>query len=398
MAEKTDWYAIAHVDGAVAASLSHADGEPFWRQCYITLIHSIKQAGETAGHHDPDMATIVGLIEDDDRLGEFIDEAAKAAARDGRPRADALRRWYAEEWMGLDVGLRRNVVAGLRKAAESGITVTRRRGAQRAEPVAIGNRRGPWHSWDTSTLPARTREAAETAMAELYGQQGASRTTPRASGEQRPGEAGLRLLAAGMRHAVQAAEHIRQAGVQLGRAAAAGPGAGHDGRHARRLFRTARENVVSLIETLMVCNVEYVEAEEKALAGAAARARAGPRPARSTGGAATERGPKAAAALADGKRPLAGRRVSFVGKMSVPQTTLIGKAIEAGAKVNSAPSGRTTFVVLGEVRNPNNFSLKDAKRLGIEMISETEFNARLEAAPPEAAAKGPAEAQRPAPE
>ena len=373
----TDGYETARIDGAVVASLSNSADHVFWATVYTSVIRWMKRAGELAGTEEPDLETIVDQIGDDAGLSEWIEKAAGAARATGHADRDELRRWYHEDWLLLDPGLRSNIVTGLRKAALSEITVARRQGPQRGEPMRIGKRRGPWREWNTATLPAAARNAAETAMREIEQQRRIPNAAPAGIDGEGPGETGLRLLAAGMEHTVQAAEHIRQAGVHLKRAAETGANRQSLGA-TKRSLRSARENVVSLLETLMGTMVEVAAAEERARNGAGATVTGGvsdnaaqsPRATR-----AQTTGPPPADPDAPG--PLAGQSIGIIGKLSQPHAVLIGRAMQAGASWSMTPTRRTSFIVVGHVRNPNAFGLRDARSLGIELIDEAEFNRRL---------------------
>ena len=337
----------------------------------------MKRAGELTGQCEPDLNAIVEVIRDDARLAEHIEAAARSAGAGADPDTNALRRWYREEWMELGAGLRRNIVKGLRNAAESGMTVARRAGPHRGQAVPIGNRVGPWREWNTATLPAAARDAAETAMREIDQQRRIPNAAPAGIHGERPGETGLRLLAAGMEHTVQAAEHIRQAGIHLKRAAETDASRQSLGA-TKRSLRSARENVVGLLETLMGTMVEVAAAEERARNGAGATVTGGvsdnaaqsPRATR-----AQTTGPPPADPDAPG--PLAGQSMGIIGKLSQPHAVLIGRAMQAGASWSMTPTRRTSFIVVGHVRNPNAFGLCDARSLGIELIDEAEFNRRL---------------------
>ena len=92
MLEDTDWYEVAHVDGAVVASLYSNGYTIFWHQACTSVIRWMKQACELAGRCEPDLNAIVETIGDDARLGEFIEATARSAATRGRPEGNDLQR------------------------------------------------------------------------------------------------------------------------------------------------------------------------------------------------------------------------------------------------------------------------------------------------------------------
>ena len=227
-------------------------------------------------------------------------------------------------------------------------------------------------------------------MRELEEGRGSSVAATSRTDPQQPGETGLRLLATGIAHIVQATEDVRQAAVHLGRPAATGAKRRQES-HAKRLLKSARDNVVTLLETVLTSTIEIVKADEKARDGAAGRmtgasAENAARPRRYPPRQRVEARP----AHPDADGPLAGLRISFAGRMSEPQSVLIEKAMQAGASWSSTPSRQTAFMVVAAVRNPNAKGLRNARRLGIEVIDEAEFNRRVARRSPERAA-APAE-------
>lgn len=171
-----------------------------------------------------------------------------------------------------------------------------------------------------------------------------------------------RLIARGTEQTLQAAENVRQGGEQLGEAARGRQLDRRDAAEAKRLLRSARDNAINLLETLMIVTGDVARAGE-----AAKRADDASREAPAVGSDET----------LDAEKPLAGKRICFMGKMSRPHAILAARAAEAGATCTPNVQRGTSFVVLGRMQRPDSFGFRDAKRRRIERIDESEFWRRL---------------------
>ena len=170
------------------------------------------------------------------------------------------------------------------------------------------------------------------------------------------------LIAQGTERTLQATESLRRAGNQLVEAARCGRLKRREAAEAKRLLRSAQNNMIALLETIMAVSADVASAEEEARRAETASAQAPGICNDDTQGA---------------DRPLGGKRVCFISKLSRPHAILAARAAEAGATCTPNVTRGTSFVVVGRPRQPKCFGLRDAKRLSVEMIDEKEFWKRL---------------------
>lgn len=170
------------------------------------------------------------------------------------------------------------------------------------------------------------------------------------------------LIAQGTERTLQATESLRRAGNQLVEAARSGRLKRREAAEVKRLLRSAQNNMIALLETIMVVSADVAGAEEEARRAETARTQV------PEGGNGETRG---------AEKPLAGKRVCFMGKLSRPHAILAARAAEASATCTPNVTRGTSFVVVGQPRQPKCFGLQDAKRLSVEMIDEKEFWNRL---------------------
>jgi NAD-dependent DNA ligase len=97
---------------------------------------------------------------------------------------------------------------------------------------------------------------------------------------------------------------------------------------------------------------------------------------------------RAAASAPASDGPLAGATVVITGTLSAPRQTIANRIKAAGGRVTDAVTSATTFLLAGD--SPGGAKHNQALALGIPILSESDLEARLLAAPAPAPAPAPA--------
>jgi DNA ligase (NAD+) len=95
--------------------------------------------------------------------------------------------------------------------------------------------------------------------------------------------------------------------------------------------------------------------------------------------------PVHAAAVSAPDGPLAGATVVITGTLSAPRQTIASRIKAAGGRVTDAVTSATTFLLAGD--SPGGAKHNQARALGIPILSESDLEARLLAAPAPASAE-----------
>ncbi len=172
MTSETTLYDNARIDAAIVNQVNEKEYQPFWLQAYASAIRRTRSISLLAGNREPDLRETAALIGDDTVLETLVHAGAIRTRNTEREQdSRANQGWLETEWRPMDHNLRNQIAEGIRRAAETRLTVTDTTGAAGAQ--TIGERQGAWlHDgqllWDISRLPARARAAIEDAVEEMY--------------------------------------------------------------------------------------------------------------------------------------------------------------------------------------------------------------------------------------
>ena len=146
--------------------------QPFWLQAYASAIRNTRSISQLAGNGEPNLRETAALIGDNTALEALVHSGAIRTRNTEREQDSRTNQgWLEMQWRPMDHNLRNQIAEGIRRAAETSLTVTDTTGE--AGTQTIGKRQGAWlhHGrllWDISQLPARARAAIEDAVDEMY--------------------------------------------------------------------------------------------------------------------------------------------------------------------------------------------------------------------------------------
>ncbi len=172
MTSEATLYENARIDAAIIGEINETEHQPFLLQTYASAIRRTRSISLLAGSGEPDLRETAALIIDDAALEALVHSGAIRTRNTEREQDSRTNQgWLEMQWRPMDHNLRNRIAEGIRRAAETSLTVTDTTGAAGAQ--AIRKRQGAWLRdgrllWDISQLPARARAAIEDAVDEMY--------------------------------------------------------------------------------------------------------------------------------------------------------------------------------------------------------------------------------------
>ncbi len=172
MTSENTLYENARIDAAIVSEVNETEHQPFLLQTYASAIRRTRSISLLAGNGEPDLRETAALIGDDAALEALVHSGAIRTRNTEREQDSRTNQgWLQMQWRAMDHNLRNRIAEGIRRTAESSLTVTDTAGAAGAQ--TIGERQGAWLQngrlrWDISQLPARARAAIEDTVDEMH--------------------------------------------------------------------------------------------------------------------------------------------------------------------------------------------------------------------------------------
>ena len=387
----SDCYATAVVDAALINGLAGKTREPFWTMAYTCAIRWVRTALALVGAPEPALSDLSAVLSSEADLDALVKRAVDLAprppeasgsapwfdadaSRSGSSRlrsADAvdLDRWYREDWLLLQPGLRDSLLAGLACVASSPILIHPLPAEVDLEPVPLGRRSGCWSRWDLDSLPMLPGVAVREAVASLCSGTIGCRSprVPSASGRLVPRSSPVPAPVLGSLLSVLSV--LRAAGHDVGAAVGGlrsrpSPDVlsvlDGEGSAAARVGEV-RHAVAALIERAL--EIDVLLSRLVSGGGVAASAAVVDQVLLSV--------------LARPSRSLAGLAVVFVGRLAISRVEAVRRAERVGARCPSTVSARTDLVVLGDVSRASRMHamvLRQQAAGTLEVIDEAQFD------------------------